>query len=281
MKNAYDYLNDVKVDLSKYEEEEITEREILSMKEKISNKKGFNAKKICVIAACAALILTAGTAIAAGYIREASTGHNQFVLYDSENLELPKELRGKLFDKDGNEVKYMKEYDELYDKNGEVMTAEKFTALYNEVYGDKVAISVSDGDYDPKEAEFDFASVEEAQKTANFDIKEPKVLPEGYSLARVYAYKDEKGAPGGDYITLVYKKGGKDIYIFERIINEETAFATGTDGTMEVLEIGGRTAVIMDNRSIDWETADDVSVGISGRGYLTREELINMAENTK
>lgn len=281
MKNAYDYLNDVKVDLSKYEEEEITEKEILSMKEKISNKKGFNVRKICVVAACAALILTAATGIAAGYIREVSTGHNQFVLYDSENMQLPKELRGKLFDKDGNEVEYMKEHDELYDKNGEVMTEEKFTALYKEVYGDKVEISVSDGDYDPKEAEFDFASVEEAQKTANFDIKVPKALPEGYSLARVYTFKDENGVPSGDYINLVYKRGEEDIYVFERIINEETAFATGTDGTMEVLEIGGRTAVIMDNRSIDWETEDDVSVGISGRGYLTREELISMAESTK
>ncbi|MGM9552458.1 MAG: DUF4367 domain-containing protein [Clostridia bacterium] len=281
MKNAYDYLNDTKVDLSRYEKEEITEREILRMKARINNRKGFNTKKFYLIAACAAFILIAGTCIAAGYIREASTGHNQFVLYDSEDMELPKELRGKLFDKDGNEVKYMKEYDELYDKNGEVMTAEKFNAIYKEAYGDDVAISVSGDDYDPNEAEFDFASIEDAQKTANFDIKVPKVLPEGYSLARVYAYKDENGTPSGDYITLVYKRGETDIYIFERIINEETAFATGTDGTMEVVEINGQTAVIMDNRSIDWETEDDVSVGISGRGHLTREELINMAKNTK
>ena len=66
----------------------------------------------------------------------------------------------------------------------------------------------------------------------------------------------------------------------ERLLNEETAFEAGTDGTIEEISINGHPAVIMDNRSVDFEIGD-VSVGVSGRGVLTRDELIKISESIK
>ncbi len=280
MKNAYDYLNNVKMDFSKYEEESITEREILDMREKISDKKPMNLKRICVLAACAVFTFVCGTALAANYIRKVSTGHNEFYQYPAEERAVPEKLRGLLFDKDGNELTHVGSDTEMYDKDGNLFDDESFAALIEDTLGSEVKI-VADKEYDPETAEHTFASLEEAQKTASFDIKVPEYLPEGYELARVYTFTDGKGGYSGDYMTLVYKNGEKDIHVFERIINDETAFSAGTDGTLEEIELNGVTAVIMDGTSIDWETKDSVSVGISAKGNITKDELIKMAESTK
>ncbi len=279
MKNAYDYLNNVKMDFSKYEEESITEREILDMRKKISDKKPMNLKRICVLAACAVFTFVCGTALAANYIRKVSTGHNEFYQYPAEERAVPEELRGLLFDKDGNELTKVEADMELYDKDGNLLDEESYAALIEDAFGSDVKV-VTDK-YDPETAEHTFASLEEAQETASFDIKIPEYLPEGYELDRVFTYTDGKGGYSGDYMTLVYKNGEKDIHIFERIINDETAFSAGTDGTLEEIELNGVTAVIMDGTSIDWETKDSVSVGISAKGNITKDELIKMAESTK
>ncbi len=280
MKNAYDYLNNVKMDFSKYEEENITEREISDMRKKISDKKPMNLKRICVLAACAVFTFVCGTALAANYIRKVSTGHNEFYQYPAEERAVPEKLRGLLFDKNGNELTHVGSDTEMYDKDGNLFDDESFAALIEDTLGSEVKI-VTDKEYDPETAEHTFASLEEAQKTASFDIKVPEHLPEGYELARVYTFTDGKGNYSGDYMTLVYKNGEKDIHVFERIINDETAFSAGTDGTLEEIELNGVTAVIMDGTSIDWETKDSVSVGISSKGHITKDELIKMAESTK
>ena len=54
----------------------------------------------------------------------------------------------------------------------------------------------------------------------------------------------------------------------------------GTDGEIEELDINGHKAVLSNGNSLDWEI-DDVSVGINGRGNITRDELISMAESVK
>ncbi len=279
MKNAYDYLNSVKMDFSKYEEESITEREILDMRKKISDKKPMNLKRICVLAACAVFTLACGTALAANYIRMVSTGHNEFYQYSAEEMDVSEKLKGLLFDKDGNELTKIEKGMDLYDKDGNLLDEDSYAALIEDAFGGEV--KVASDKYDPETSEHTFASLEEAQETASFDIKVPEYLPEGYELERVFTYTDGKGNYSGDYMTLVYKNGEKDIYVFERIINDETAFSAGTDGTLEEIELNGVKAVIMDGRSIDWETKDSVSVGISSKGNITKDELIKMAESTK
>lgn len=284
MKNAFDYLNDTKMDFDKYEEEAVSEKEILSMKKKIT-KKNVSTKKVFAAAVCAAVIAVTGTALASGYvsniIKSVTTGHNVFMQIDPEApYELPSELVGLIFDENGNEVKYMTEnIGDFYDKDGNVLNAEIWANLIEEAYGGEVVYS--NEDYDPEASEVTFASIDEAQETAVFDLKVPSYLPEGYSLKRVYAFKNNDGSVSGEYVNFVYANGEKEIHIFERIMNEETAFETGTSGELKEITINGRNAVIMDGSDINWETEDDVSVGIYGGRNITEEELIKMAESVE
>lgn len=287
MKNAFDYLNDTKTDFGKYEEEEVSEKEILSMKKKIT-KKNVSTKKVFAAAVCAAVIAIAGTALASGYvgdiIKSVTTGHNVFFLIDPEAPhELPSEMAGLVFDENGNEVKYMTEninIGDYYDKDGNALNKESWARLVEEAYGGEVKVS-SNEDYDPEDSQMTFASIDEAQETAVFDLKVPSYLPEGYSLKRVYAFKDDDGSVSGEYVNFVYANGDKEIYVYERLINEETAFETGTSGDLKEITINGRNAVIMDGTDINLETEDDVSVGIYGKGNITEEDLIKMAESAE
>lgn len=58
----------------------------------------------------------------------------------------------------------------------------------------------------------------------------------------------------------------------------KSKFTASTDGELEEMQINGRTVVIADNRNIDFETADSVSVSILSGGNMTRNELIKAAE---
>lgn len=283
MKNAFDYLNDVKMDFGRYEEEKISEEEILTMKNKVA-KKRISVKKVCAAALCAAVIAATCTAFASGYvtniIKTLTTGHNIFYQYDPEALhELPEEIKGHIFDGEGNALTALPDdFDpaDCFDEEGNRFTSESLSELFKSLLGDDV---IDDSDYDPEESEYIFASVEEAQRVAVFDIKVPEYLPEGYALKKIYGFKDGDGNVSGEYINMVYEAGDKKIHIFERVINEQTAFETGA-ANLEEITLNGRRAVISDGESIDYETEDDVSVGIYAHGNITREELLKMAEST-
>lgn len=289
MKNEFDYLNDVKMDFSIYDEDIISEKEIRTMKQKK------NMKKIFVIAACVAVVAVSCTAFASGFVsnivKTISTGYNTVYQTDpSLPHELPAELKGKLFDENGVQLDAIsdKDLESLYDENGNHLDQKALAQIYTDALaGDeniKVELAEYDGGYDPEESEKSYASIEEAQKDAAFDIKVPEYIPEGYSLTRAYAYKDENGTIEPEsslYMTLEYTNGKKKMFIFERLLNEETAFETGTDGKIEETTINGCKAVIMDESSIMWETKDNVSVDIAGKGYINKAELVKIAKSVK
>ncbi len=285
MKNEFDYLNNVKMDLSIYEDEPISEEEFKMMKKSIEPCRKRNRKKLYVTAACAAACaVITGSVFASGLadniIKEISTGKNNFIQTDpAAPHTLPEELQGKLFDENGAPLGSISDADadHLYNAEGKLMTREEITAVYKEALGDKVKISVYDGDEDPDEGKTFFDSFEDAQKDATFDIKLPAYLPEGYTVSRIYGFGDSGYYRYFDYTNA----NGDTIFVFERLLNDETAFEAGTDGTLEELEINGRKAVLMDGSGIDWETEDSVSVGIETNGCISREELIKMAESTK
>ena len=115
-----------------------------------------------------------------------------------------------------------------------------------------------------------------------FAIKTSDYLPEDYSLSRAYTYKDSDGSLSGEYLTLVYKNGkGNEISVFERLLNEETAFEAGTDGSLEEVTINGRTAAMMHETSLSFETEDNVSVTINTYGNVSKEELLKIAKGMK
>ena len=271
MKNEFDYLNDVKMDFSCYEEESFIEKERHTMK---------NKRRIILIAACIAA-LTITTAFASGIvgniIKSVNTGYNEFVLVDPDApTPLMDELKGKIFDENGIPVDSIKHSDfgNLYDKYGKKITQDMYASMIEEATDGLVAYS---GNYNPEESQIVFASLEDAQAASAFDIKTPDYLPEGYSLSKVYTYK---GDNSNYYITLVYANdSGNDITIHERLLNEETAFELGTDGSLDEITINGRTAVIINGHSLDFETEDSVYVGISSN--ISRDELIKIGESIK
>lgn len=289
MKNEFDYLNDVKMDFSIYDAENATETEIIKMGKNV-NKKRLNHKKPYLIAACITVIALTGTAFASGIvsnvIKTISTGHNTFVSYDASiPEELPEQLMGKFYDKNGNPIASMASdesvLDGLYDADGNKLTAEDIQKIYEDAFGDKVKITLADEE-DADANETIYSTIEEAEVGAEFDIKVPEYLPEGYALDSIECYNDNEGNPSGKYRTLLYKNSkGNEIYFFERLINDETAYAAGVSEQAEEIMIQGRTAVL-DRTSLDWETEDNVSVGISVHdSSISRDELIKIGENVK
>ena len=154
-----------------------------------------------------------------------------------------------------------------------------FAKMIEEATGGLVALSTN---HDVKDREFDFDNIELAEENAVFDIKAPEYLPENYTLDRVYTYKDEVGSPSSEYINLIYKNAeSKEITIFERTLNEDTAFEAGTDGSLEELTIKGRVAALTNGSSLSYETEDNVCVTINTYGNVSKAELVRMAENIK
>ncbi len=286
MKNEYDYLNDVKMDFSLYEEEHISEEEVINMKKLIANSKKTKTKRYFIAVCAAALTITctafAGEEYIDRIVKTISTGHNFFYQMDiNASHELPDGLKGKVFDKNGNPLNKIRESDlnNMYDSNGNIIDNVELAKMYEEFLGGKAEISET---YNADEAEKSYYTIDEIQNSIDFDIKLPEYIPEGYSFLRAYQFKDEDGSVSGLYANIEYKNDEDNkIFIHERLINDETAFESSTDGTIEEIEINGRKAVIQDDDNIDWETEDNVSVGISTKGNITKEEMIKMAESVK
>lgn len=283
MKNEFDYLNDVKMDFSCYESEIITEKEINNMGKNMNKLRGsVNFKKIIATAACVT-IFTVTTAFAAGFIiKTVKTGYNSFHQIDS-TVEQPlmEKLKGKIFDENGNELHSISasDFDNIYDKEGDKITGEIYAKMIEEATDGLVEIS---GKHDLKDREVDFENLKLAEENADFDIKVPEYLPEGYTLARVYTYKDEEGLPSLEYITLVYKNTeSKEIIILERILNEDTAFEAGTNGKLEKITINSRIVAIINDISLSYETEDSVSVTINTHGNISKDELVKIAGSVK
>lgn len=240
-------------------------------------------KKIALVAICATLVLGI-TAVASGFggniIKIITTGYNSYVQVDPDAPHpLPDELVGKIFDENGVMLESLTkdDIDNMYNEKGEKITQEMFADMIEEMTGGLV--KESDGS-DVEDSKVYFDSLEDAQENAAFDIKTPEYMPEGYVLSTIYAFKDIDGIVSGEYRNIVYKNAeGKEICIFERLLNENTAFEAGTDGSLEEITVNGRKGVIMDGRTLDFETEDNVSVGISTRGNVTRDELIKIAES--
>lgn len=294
MKNEFDYLNDVRVDFSWYEDIKLTEQECINMKKSVKERTGkrISWKKCAVIAACvASMAILSQTALAqsffANIIKSVSTGHNTFIQTEDMEHPIPDELKGKLFDENGNPLDVIRDKN-VFDADGNAIDfkimAEAFEST--EEYQDaNVSVSVSsfDDDYIAKSDEMSvvYNTQEELQKQLDFDLKVPEYLPEGYTFIYGEAYRMEENGDevSGQYAMVAYGNGTDKFTIHERIINDETSYTTSSSGEIKEIEINGNKAVL-DSSSIDWET-DGVSVGIMGRGLITGDELIKMAESVK
>ncbi len=282
MKNEYDYLNDVKMDFSIYDDV-ISEEEVYKMKNLENNNKRLPAKKFAVLLCAAVLVLGTGVTAATGgidrIIKNITTGHNIFTQMDpNAPHELPDALKGKFFTADGEPLDAVRheDMDSLYNSEGKLLSKDELEAVFKEAFKDS-DVYIKDK---VEESEVSFATIDEAKSNIDFALKVPAAVPEGFEFSRCYSFTDEDGSPSSLYMNIEYVNAkGEKLVVHERLLNDETAYRMSTDGEMEEVDINGRKAVIIDGRNIDFETEDDVSVAISTHGLISRDELINMAKS--
>lgn len=287
MKNEFDYLNDVRVDFSKYTAKTLTEQERVNMKNAIKKGKNKSARKYLLLAACICAVAVTGTAFASGFLKTITTGYNTYVQDTSDVMELPEELKGKLFDGNGIMLDSISKSDmnNIYDENGNKLTERDLTDLYISAMGLEGKVNIDDEtntiiEDEDTGSEFVYSSLEEARKSSSFNIKVPQYLPEGFIFSRAYTYKEDDGSGSGDYLTIEYTDNkGREISILERTLNEQTKFTMCTDGKIEEITINGMKAVLSNNKNIDFETSDNVSVALYGYKGIDKNELIKTAES--
>lgn len=296
MKKEFEFLNEVEMDFSKYEEASLSEMERVRMKQNLKkNSRNFQFRKnMTRAAACAAVLLAFSQTTFAKDIMEkiVSIGHSSVVIEEEQNPDMdyiypiPEELIGQVFDVNGNELSEVTgETAKIYDKDGnEVMIcSENADGSAGDSDADSVTYYLERVDAMSKELDEDedicsFSSEAELAEVLCFDLKVPKTLPEGFSLVKAYGFKDENGEVSPDYAVLVYGNGEKEFSIHERRDSEETKFETGLSGA-KVIDFDGVDAVYTDNEfDCSW---DGVTVSILGREAVSGDEILDLAKAMK
>jgi hypothetical protein len=141
---------------------------------------------------------------------------------------------------------------------------------------DKI-MTVKDKDADDNLSLINFSDV---AKYADFDVLIPTYLPEGYTFDRAELYKDGEQI-SGKYVSLYFtnKETKGTIFMQQRFPDEETAYATSTDGKLEQLTINGVAAILMDDHKLNWETKNAM-YSLSSKD-ITKADLIRLAESIR
>lgn len=187
----------------------------------------------------------------------------------------PEEWKGKLFDKDGNVItSFTKKLGEVYNADGEQIV---------NFDGDKLITKSEQEQRDKETAERMLAvkSQAELDRYALFKVKLPEYLPEGFAFDRGEFYTSEEGAVNGKYLILFFTSKNKkqDIKMHLCISDKETAYEISTSGKMEKVRVNGVEAVMMNDRTLDWE-ADSVLYDIATHG-LKPSEVLKIAESIR
>ncbi len=253
MKNEYDYLNNCKVDFSKYEQYEINDEELKKMKNLVGGKRKMGKLKYLV--ACAAIIaLGSQTAFGEGFIKSLKTislGSNTFEQFEvNENAVVNSYPNG--YETETIEVSFNNgEYENPLNRYLE--EPEVYTVMQEE---EKLA---------------DFI------KGISFEVKLPEKVIGDLDFLGAVKYGDSK-----DYIDIYYINAdtGEYIFIQERAINDETAFGLGTDSELKEVKVNGEKAAMVGGRSLFWDK-DGVSFSLSCHIDVAESKLIEMAESFK
>ncbi|MDP4147220.1 MAG: DUF4367 domain-containing protein, partial [Bacillota bacterium] len=177
--------------------------------------------------------------------------------------------KGKLFDKDGRAVTVLsKNSGKRDDANGEELLG----------FADGNIVTASQ----MKERVLVVKDANSLSKYTCFNVDMPSYLPKGYKFDRAELYKDKDGNISNKYINLYFinDKTGKYIYMQQRFADDSTKYELATDGKVEKVKINGVDAALSDGRSINWETKG-VSYSLSGKGEISKNDLIKIAESIK
>ncbi|MCT4592831.1 MAG: DUF4367 domain-containing protein [Anaeromicrobium sp.] len=272
-------------DFSKMSNKEAVFHKVLKNKKRYRGhnnmKKSNKIRSMRIIAASlAACIITMsssfGQDLVERIIKTISLDHITVIQTESPKIEtwpIPEELKGNVFDENGKKVEEF---------------SRKYNGKYYTVDGEEIAdfsngkiITVSEEEKIEEENTLIVKDSKGLNKYTCFNVILPSYLPEGYKFNRAEFYKDEKGVVSNTkYINLyfIHEKTGKEIFMQQRSADEETAYGMSVDGEIEKVKINDVEAILINDRSIDWE-ANNVIYGISGGGEITKDELIKIAES--
>ncbi|GJM83939.1 hypothetical protein HMSSN139_64350 [Paenibacillus sp. HMSSN-139] len=185
---------------------------------------------------------------------------------------LPEALQGKVFTKDGKPV---------YELNSH--TGPLYTAEGEEIAGfaNKEIVTKAQAEAEAKEGILTLTNPDALSNSTDFRVKLPAYLPEGYAFSRAEQYLDEQGNASPKYMSLYFANAGtgNEIYLQQRLADEETAYASSTQDEIKKTQVGDADAVIVNGNSIAWE-ADGVMFDLVAKG-LDESELIRIAESLK
>lgn len=194
---------------------------------------------------------------------------------------LSDDLKGKLFDKNGNALeKITKDIakDGIYTKDGEKV--DKWT------YKDGTTVTKVNKDKTKEDKmEEDTLYITDSSKINDytcFDVKLPSYLPSGYTFEKAGFYKDESGnVKDSKYAELHFKNSatGEEIYMQERLIGEDTRGDLATDDKIESIKINGVDAVLEGENDIDWEM-NNTHYFLAAKN-MTKDEVVKIAESIK
>ena len=241
---------------------------------KMKNKQRKQYKKPAIAAACALLIATLPfTSFGGGIVntvRQAVSPSGRIVINEDEPavaIPFPEELKGKVFDKEGNEitdVEVLKKAEHVYSKDGREIVGSNYdeATRTGEVTFEYADEAKSTGDKAP---------VKEIAKKLSFN---PLVFSDKYNYVESEIFAD----PGtlSDYVSFTYEKDGKTIHLHERISSPETAYETGGEGKIYEVNVNG-VKVIIQGRDADFER-DGLLVSISAEG-ADKDDLIAMVKD--
>ena len=242
---------------------------------KMKNKQRKQYKKPAIAAACALLIATLPfTSFGGGIVntvKQAVSPSGRIVVNEDEPavaIPFPKELKGKVFDKEGNEItdlEVLKKAEHVYSKDGREIVGSNYdeatrTGEVTFEYADEV-----------KKDTGDKAPAKEIAKRLNFN---PLVFSDKYN----YVESEIFAEPGtlSDYVSFTYEKDGKTIHLHERISSPETAYETGGEGKIYEVNVDG-VKVIIQGHSANFER-DGLLVSISAGG-ADKDDLIAMVKD--
>ena len=242
---------------------------------KTKNKQKKQYKKPAIAAACALLIATLPfTSFGGGIVetvKQAVSPSGRIVINEDKlavnpkDVPFPEELKGKVFDKEGNEItdfEVLKNAEHVYSKDGREIVS----------YTDDEATGEVTFEYaDEPNPAADKAPVEEIAKKLNFN---PLVFSDKYN----YVESEIFAEPGtlSDYVFFTYEKDGKTIYIDERVSSPESAYETGGEGKIYEVNVDG-VKVIIQGHEANFER-DGLLVSISARG-ADKDDLIAMVKD--
>lgn len=242
---------------------------------KMKNKQKKQYKKPAIAAACALLIATLPfTSFGGGIVetvKQAVSPSGRIVINEDKlavnpkDVPFPEELKGKVFDKEGNEItdfEVLKNAEHVYSKDGREIVS----------YTDDEATGEVTFEYaDEPNPAADKAPVEEIAKKLNFN---PLVFSDKYN----YVESEIFAEPGtlSDYVFFTYEKDGKTIYIDERVSSPESAYETGGEGKIYEVNVDG-VKVIIQGHEANFER-DGLLVSISARG-ADKDDLIAMVKD--